>query len=178
MHINNQPLFFAESNKPDALKDWREHQDSLTDKLHSAKGSIQLDVLSQKWIKPTWWDKYLLQINDEFIFQREIMMKHLDIEYWYARTIIPQKCYALNPDFFRRLENESIRNLIFNNDNVHRVTMINYPVNNQCIEFNWVKRNLNNVKTDIWARLSEFSFEHVESFYLIELLFPELEGVA
>lgn len=178
MHINNQPIWVAESNRPDALKDWREYQDSLTDKLQSAKGSVQLELLAQQWIKPTWWDKYLLQISDEFIFQREIMMKHLDIEYWYARTIIPKKCYNLNPDFFKRLEKESIRNLIFNNDKVHRVTMINYPVDDQCIELFWVKKHLKRVESGVWARLSEFSFEHLESFYLIELLFPELEGVA
>ena len=117
MYINNQPVFIAKTKDPESLRDWREHQYSLTDKLQEAKGSIQLELISQSWIKPTWWDSYLLQINDELIFQREIMMKHHGTEYWYARAIIPQKCYNLNPEFFKRLGKESIRNLIFNDNN-------------------------------------------------------------
>lgn len=177
MHINSQPIFFAETKDPEFLKDWREHQHSLTDKLKVAKGSTQLKLISQSWIKPTWWDRYLLQINDELIFQREIMMRHHGIDYWYARTIIPQKCYNLNPDFFKRLEKESIRNLIFDEDKVHRVHMINYPIDKQCIEFNWVKKHLNMVHGMLWVRLAEFSFQHLESFYIAELLLPELESV-
>src|SRR3989338_3245735 len=127
MYINNQPVFTAETDHPEALSDWRVHPYSLTDKLLALKGSTQLELISQKWIKPTWWDTYLLQIKDTLIFQREIMMKHQNIDYWYARTIIPQKCYHINPDFFKRLEKESIRNLIFDSHLVHRVSMVSYP---------------------------------------------------
>ena len=178
MYINNQPVFTAETEHPEALKDWRVHQHSLTDKLQALKGSTQLELISQQWIRPTWWDTYLLQINDELIFQREIMMKHQDTDYWYARTIIPQKCYNANPEFFKRLEKESIRNLIFEGNQVQRVTMISYPVDNQCLEFYWVKKNRRTIDGIIWVRLAEFTFEYAESFFLAELLLPELENVS
>lgn len=177
MYINNQPVLTAETEHPEALKDWRLHQYSLTDKLQALKGSTQLELISQRWIKPTWWDTHLLQIKDELVFQREIMMKHQDIDYWYARTIIPRKCYNINPEFFKRLEKESIRNLIFDSNQVHRVTMVNYPVDNQCIEFSWVKKNMRTINGIIWVRLAEFSLAHLESFYLAELLLPELESL-
>ncbi|CEG56798.1 chorismate--pyruvate lyase family protein [Legionella fallonii] len=175
MFINNQPIFVAEPQNPHSLLDWRECRHSLTDKLQAARGSTQLTVISQQWTRPTWWDRYLLQIDDELIFEREIMMKHHHTDYWYARTIIPKKCYFSDPEFFKRLEKESIRNLIFDNSKVHRVTMLNYPIDKQCIEFNWVKKHLNNIDGIIWVRLAEYSLNYLESFYLAELLLPELE---
>ncbi|BCA95376.1 4-hydroxybenzoate synthetase [Legionella antarctica] len=176
MYINNQPVFTAETQYPEALKEWREYDHSLTDKLQALKGSTQLELISQQWIKPTWWDTYLLQVNDELIFQREIIMQHREVDYWYARTIIPQKCYKIYPEFFKRLEKESIRNLIFDSHQVHRVAMISYPVDKHCIEFNWLKKNRDTIDGIIWVRLAEFSLEHLESFYLAELLLPELES--
>jgi chorismate--pyruvate lyase len=177
MYINGQPIFVAETIDPFFLRDWIEHQYSLTDKFNAAKGSSHLEVISQNWIAPTWWDTYLLNIDDKLIFQREILMKHQGVDYWYARTIIPQKCYNSNPDFFKRLEKESIRNLIFDNNTVHRINMINYPVNHQCIEFNWVKKYLNSTSDILWVRLAEYSFQGLESFFLVEILLPELENI-
>lgn len=176
MFINNQPIFIANPHKDDSLRDWREYAHSLTDKLQKVKGSTQLTLMSQKWTQPCWWDKYLLQIRDAQIFEREILMKHQDTAFWYARTIIPQKCYNVDPDFFKRLEKESIRNLIFDNPNVHRVTLLNYPIDKQCIEYHWAKRYLEQLDGVIWVRLAEYSFNELESFYLAELLLPELES--
>lgn len=192
MYINNNPLLVADSKKPISLSDWINHQNSLTDKLLASKGSIDLELLSQEWTTPTWWDKYLLQINlicdvedregeviksQQLVFQREILMRSENIAYWYARTIIPQKCYDLNPDFFGRLEKESIRNLIFGNHEVHRVLMTGYPIDKQCIEFYWVKKYINTIKGTLWVRFGEFSYHHMESFYLMEILLPELENL-
>lgn len=178
MHINNQPVYVAETTNSEALKNWREHQYSLTDKLKEAKGSASLELISQKWIQPTWWDKYLLQVDDAPIYQREILMRHQDIVYWYARTVIPQNCYVLNPVFFKRLENESIRNLIFNNDKVQRVNIVSYPIDKQCIEYHWVRKYLYIRNEIVWIRLAQYSFENKGFFYVIELLLPELENVS
>ncbi len=178
MFINNRPIFVASPKNIDSLRDWREYSHSLTNKLQTVKGTVQLDLISQKWTQSTWWDKYLLQIHDEFIFEREILMKHQNTVYWYARTIIPQKCYNSDPELFKRLEKESIRNLIFDNPKVHRVAMIDYPIDQQCIEFNWVKKHLNYIDGIIWVRLAEYSLNYLESFYLAELLLPELESVS
>lgn len=113
MSINYQSLLIADTKGPGLLKDWLEYQGSLTDKLKAMTGDAELERLSQNWSIPNWWDKYVLCIQDKSIFQREIVMKNQGIVYWYARSVIPQSCYALKPEFFNRLENESIRNLIF-----------------------------------------------------------------
>lgn len=178
MFINNRPIFVANSMQTDSLRDWRECPHSLTDKLQTVKGSVQLELISQKWTQPNWWDRYLLQIHDELIFEREILMKHQSTVYWYARTIIPQKCYNSNPEFFKRLEKESIRNLIFNNPKVHRAVMLNYPIDQQCIEYHWAKRHLAHIDGIIWVRLAKYTLNYLESFYLAELLLPELENAS
>lgn len=178
MYFNGIPIFVAETNDPSTLGVWREQQSSLTDMLKSAKGNTQLEVISQNWIKPTWWDNYLLKVDGELVFQREILMKHDAVEYWFARTIIPQKCYNLDPHFFNRLEKESIRNLIFDTKEVQRINIINYPIDKQCVEFYWVKKQLVTIEGTLWVRLAEFSFQESESFYLVEILLPELENVS
>ena len=178
MYINNSPILFAQTHDSNFLIDWREHQYSLTDKLKEAKGATQLQLISQSWIQPTWWDTYLLKIKDELIFQREIFMMHLEVEYWYARSIIPEKCYKINPEFFKRLEKESIKNLIFNSDQVQRTHIMTYPIDSQCIEYSWVKKYLKNVNGILWVRLAEYSFENREAFHLIEILLPALENVS
>ncbi|MFI4955449.1 MAG: chorismate--pyruvate lyase family protein [Gammaproteobacteria bacterium] len=176
MHINVSALYTAKVKEPKLLLPWINHQDSLTDKLKLINRDIELKLLVQHWINPTWWDKYILN-QDEPVFQREIIMKSRGVACWYARTVIPQKCHALEPQFFNRLQQESIRNLIFDNSDVHRVNMTCYPVNQQCIEFYWVKKYLPAVHGVLWVRCAEFSFKNQESFYLIDLLLPELEGI-
>lgn len=177
-YIKNHPIFFAETKNPEALKEWREYPYSLTDKLSRTKKGVQLELLDQKWIKTTWWDKWFLRIDEKLVFQREILMKHQGMDYWYARTIIPQACYHRNPALFKRLEYESLRNLVFESPGVHRVELISYPVDENCTEFHWVKKHLKTLQGVLWIRLSEFSLDQLEPFYLIELLLPELEKVA
>lgn len=178
MRIHNQPVLIAETRKPDSLREWIDHPESLTDKLQEAIGSFDLELLFQNWVKPNWWDKFLLQAEDDRVFMREIIMKDKGVVYWYARSLIPQKCYNRDPLFFKRLEHESIRNLIFGESRVERLNMISYPVNQQNIEFYWVKKYLSLMKETLWVRFAEYLFEGVEPFYLIEILLPELESVS
>ena len=100
MLINGHKLYLADVKEPPTLSSWIHYQQSLTDKLQQATGSANIVLLSQQWVKPSWWDKYLLMIDDPVIFQREITMQSQDVAYWYAKTLIPQQCYDLNPDFF------------------------------------------------------------------------------
>lgn len=160
------------------LSSWIKHQDPLTDKLQAFTGTTELHVLVQQWQATSWWDKYVLLIQDEQIFQREIIMKSQDKAYWYARTIIPESCYQVQPDFFKRLEHESIRSLIFDNQEVERVTFSNYPINQSCLEFHWIKYYLPYVEGILWVRVSELLFLNTHSFYLLEILLPELEQLA
>ncbi len=177
MPINSHSIFTINTQSPEQLTEWLNSHASLTDKLQQIKGDAQVELLSQHWTSTGWWDRALLQIQDTLVFQREIMMKSHGVAYWYARSIIPKKCYDLDPAFFGRLKNESIKNLIFNEEKVHRIQWISYPVDQQCLEYYWVKRNLSTVDGVLWVRLAEFSFQQKESFYLIEIMLPELENI-
>lgn len=177
MPINTSSIFSLNAECSEQLKEWLEHQDSLTDKLQHIKGNACIQLINQGWVHTDWWGKNLLQIKDKLLFQREILMMSHDIACWYARTIIPQKCYDRDPLFFDRLKSESIKNLIFGEDKVLRVHWVNYPIDNQCIEFYWVQKIIDGVKGTLWVKLAEFSFLESESFYLIEIMLPELERV-
>ncbi|HAT9046478.1 TPA: chorismate lyase [Legionella pneumophila] len=177
MPINYQSLLIADAKEPELLKDWLEYQDSLTDKLKAMTGNAELERLSQNWSIPNWWDKYVLCIQDNSILQREIVMKNQGIVYWYARSVIPQSCYALKPEFFNRLENESIRNLIFDESSVRRLPILCYPVDQLNLEFHWVKKYISSEYSQMWVRFTELVFQEKCSFYLVEILLPELENL-
>lgn len=177
MPINTHLIFSLKASCSKQLLEWVNYYSPITDKLHKAKGQAQLELMSQRWITTDLWSKTLLNIDDSSVFQREILMNSHDVIYWYARSIIPQKCYALDPIFFDRLKNESIKNLIFDEKQVCRINSINYPVNNQCVEFYWVKKYINQIEEILWVRIAEFSFQNKESFYLVEVMLPELGNV-
>ncbi|WP_298624209.1 chorismate lyase [uncultured Legionella sp.] len=177
MSLNNQSIFSPDIQEPDSLMEWREHTGSLTDKLYDARGSTDLEVIAQNWSNRDWWEHYFLKIKSNRVFLREIVMKNAGVEYWYARTIIPQSCYDLNTEFFKRLEHESIRNLIFGEESVKRLNRVCYPVNSENIEYHWVKNHIKSVSGILWVRLAEYAVHNKESFFLIEILLPELETV-
>ncbi|MCW8443539.1 chorismate lyase [Fluoribacter gormanii] len=177
MSINTHSIFTINEQSSEQLTKWLNYNASLTDKLQQIKGEAYIQLISQGWTNTDWWGRSLLKIQDNLVFQREIMMKSHDVVYWYARSIIPKRCYDLDPAFFGRLENESIKNLIFNEDRVHRVQWTSYPVDQQCLEYYWVKRNLHSINGVLWVRLTEFSFKQKESFYLAEIMLPELENI-
>lgn len=175
MYFNSRPLYCAESFDQNFLLDWRSYQNSLTDKLKQMTGETKIQLVYQNWTQPHWWDKYALKIKDQSVFQREIIMTSAGNPYWYARTVIPYKCYERSPEFFARLHNESIRNLIFFESRVRRVQLLNYAVNRQCIEFWWAARYLHVESDLLWVRLAEYIVDESEVFYLVEILLPELE---
>lgn len=178
MPIDTHSIFAVEAQSSEQLAQWLHYRDSLTDKLMNIKGTVQLELISQQWVKTDWWDKNLLHIRDESVFQREIIMNSLGISYWYARSIIPKTCYDLDPVFFDRLQQESIKELIFGNGSVQRIHSIAYPIDQQCVEFYWVTKYIHLVEGILWVRLAEFSFKQQESFYLAEIILPELETVS
>lgn len=178
MPINNNAILAVDGGEPGSLREWCYHDQSLTDKLKAITGGVQLKVLSQQWARASWWDKYLLKLADNTVFERDILMTHQHITYWYARSIIPESCYRLDPEFFNRLRQESIRNLIFSEERVTRTNMWCYSINAECLEFYWVNQYLNDKAQEhsepLWVRLVEYSFQQQGTFYLIEILFPEL----
>jgi len=177
MIINSQNILTPDTEEPKSLSPWIHYKESLTDQLERLKGSVDLEVLSQDWVATSWWDRLVLQINPQLILQREIMMRSQGVAYWYARTVIPYHCYTVNPKFFQRLEKESIRNLIFGSEEVQRIHFMSYPVDHQCIEFYWVKKYMVQLVKTLWVRYTEYSYQEIGSFYLMEILLPELEYV-
>ncbi|RUR12178.1 chorismate lyase [Legionella sp. km772] len=173
MSILSSFLSTKSTDAPEALRAWLYCNQPLTDKLKNLSGEAQLEVLSQGWTTSQWWDKKNLSIEEK-IFQREILMKSHGEVYWYARSIIPKSCYDQAPDFFKRLEKESIRRLIFDEPKVKLMKRIVYPINEHAIEFDWMKHYLPHIKDSFWVRLAEFIFQDQSRFYLIEILFPKL----
>jgi chorismate lyase len=158
--------------------EWISYQNPLTDKLQKAKGEATLEFLSQEWKKTDEWSHTLLEIHDELVFQREIIMKSHGVTYWYARSIIPKRCYDIDPSFFDRLQQESIKYLIFGNEQVLRINFVTYPIDSDAFELSWVKKYIENIEGILWVRISEFSFQNLASFYLIEIMLPELGEIA
>lgn len=176
MYINQHLILTADTVEPAGFQSWIHHQDSLTDQLERLTGDTQLTLLSQGWTHASWWDAMLFQLNQP-LFQREILMSSHGTDYWYARSVIPEACYASNLVFFQRLQKESIRNLIFGNNDVKRLAMHVYPVNHSCLEFHWVKKYLPLHHETLWVRCAQYGLPDGTSFYLIEILLPSLEGV-
>lgn len=174
LNFKSHSLFPLHCTVPAGLEKWLYTQDSLTDQLKTSTGTAELKVLNQEWQVPSWWDQVVLHINDSMVFSRDIVMASSGQNYWFARSVIPQSCFEANPEFFSRLERESIRNLIFECDEVSCESRIQYPVNDQCLEYHWASVFQTKKAPILWVRLAVFCYRKSYRFYLAEILFPEL----
>lgn len=177
MPINTHLVYPLTEGCPKQFLEWIDYKHSLTDKLRAVSGDAQIELLAQQWTRTDSWSRNFLNIRDKSVFQRDIIMKSHNKPYWYARTIIPQQCYDLDTVFFNRLRKESIRNLIFESESVKRINLINYPVNNQCVEFFWVRKYIATVTGVLWVRIAEFLFMEKAFFYLVEVMLPDLGDI-
>ena len=177
MQIYRRSIYSCSYQEPSWLKSWIDHEHPLTDKLLSLTGDAQLEVLSQSWQSPDWWDTHVLESSANSLFKREIIMRSHGKECWYARTLIPEACYALNREFFDRLQNESIKNLIFESSQIIKVNRAYYSIDQKCIEFYWVNKHINTLDVPLWVRLTEYSFLNTERFYLCEILLPSMGNI-
>lgn len=164
----------ASSDTPEILKPWLVYTQSLTDKLRHEAGDAQLAVLNQNLIHATWWDRFVLKVDAQAVTQREILMSAHGHPSWYARTIIPENTLATNEHFFGRLKQESLGDIIFGNDNIKRITMINYAIDANCIEYYWLDSTMRGQSQIFWARLAMFDINGAAPFFLIEILLPGL----
>ncbi len=156
------------------LKPWLTYSFSLTEKLRKETGEAILQVLNQHWLKPNWWDKFRLGLQSAKVMHREILMLSQEIPCWYGRTIIPEESYLAHPAFFEQLAREPLGALVFKDKAVCRNKLIIYPIDQQCIEYYWLLENWHQKNTQLWSRLSEFTFLDASSFYLVEILLPGL----
>ncbi|GGI77809.1 chorismate--pyruvate lyase family protein [Legionella impletisoli] len=174
MPPNPDSLLKVNSEPPSGLTCWINSTDSLTEQLKTQTGDACLQLLRQEWCLPNWWDKQVLHIQDKWVMHREILMHSHQYTCWYARTIVPEKSYKNNACFFNRLNKEPLTNLIFNNSSVERVSFIRYPITSETIEYYWLEDFMHQHQLVLWARLAEYKIHAVDSFYLLELLLPDL----
>lgn len=159
---------------PAPLLYWLTYEHSLTEKLKERAGDASLQVLSQRWDAPNWWDRFALNLECESVLHREIKMSAWDVPCWYARTIIPNTTYYIGRDIFKRLETESLGELIFNQPRIKRFSMLHYPINAQSIEYHWLSPEIRGDASALWLRLSVLTVDNDHPFYLIETLLPGL----
>ncbi|WP_419421082.1 chorismate--pyruvate lyase family protein [Legionella sp. D16C41] len=166
----------AVTSKPSAaLLPWLTHQQSLTRRLQNTVGKVpQLTLLKQQWHKVDWWDQHVLGLKEgEKALHREIVISINARECWYGRTVIPINTYQHYEDFFARLKQESLGELIFGNNLITRMNLNYYCISAQSIEYYWLKPFLH-VNEDLWARFAVFAINKHLPFYLIEILLPDL----
>ena len=153
---------------------WLLYEDPLTERLQQNVKEARVQLIHQRWQAPDWWDTHVLQLNDDIVFHREILMCSGQEAYWYARTIIPKNTFLSDVCFFNRLQNESLSKLIFNEPKVQRIHLFHYPIDRQCIEYYWPEESLLENIDLLWARMSLLMFQETYPFFLVEMLFPTL----
>lgn len=177
MLIKTTQLLQGDSHPPNELITWLCHQNSLTVKLRTQTGHAELEVLEQHWTLPSWWDKFALGLPTEAVLHRNIVMFSKQIPCWFARTIVPERTYCENSQFFDRLTQESLGVIIFNEPKIERTQLLNYPINKNCIEYHWIPPLIMNKNEQVWIRLSVFTIAEITRFYLVEILLPGLMRV-
>lgn len=159
---------------PPYLLPWIDYQASITEKLRSKAKEVNLRLLKQDWGLPSWWDTYVLGLNASLIMKREILMSSKEHVCWYARTVIPSSTWRRFPQLFQRLQDCTLTDLIFGDNGIKRHSMINYPINAQCIEYYWLDPSLRLNQDTLWVRMSTFTVEDEFVFFLSEIFLPDL----
>lgn len=166
------------THAPNELIEWLLYKDFLMTKLKNLCEKVTLQVISQDWIKKSWWEKHHLNISTEFLC-REIIMKGDENICWYAKTLLPKTTYDNYLELFARLDKEPLGNLLFDPaNNIKRENFKYYPINSDYLEYHFLdKVGLSNLDDILWMRLSAFSFPSNDVFYLAEIFLPDLYQV-
>lgn len=161
---------------PSTLLPWLTHQTSLTQKLETQAGVARLEVLNQQWAVADEWDQQVLQIKDELVIHREILMWAHDAICWYARTVIPKLTYEHDISLFERLQRESLGQLIFESGKIQRLSLKPYAIMPQSLEYAWLSDIMHTNAPVLWARLSTLCIGERFNFFLVEILLPGLRA--
>lgn len=156
------------------LSSWLTHKGVMTDKLASITGYVDLHVLRQQKVNCSVWDKMTLGIGEQESIYRDVQIAVGAVTYWFARTIIPLSTFISHIDFFERLQNESLGRIIFDNPAVTRTSLVHYEINSTSHEFNWFTWADKEVTPTLWVRRSNFKVDQADSFFLFEILLPDL----
>ena len=157
-----------------SLLPWLVYEQSLTQKLEAITGDARLQVLNQDWELPDAWDQSILKLNNKQVLHRQIIMWAYDLPCWYARTIIPDTTWQSGTTLFERLKTESLGHLIFNGNEIQRVSLKHYLITPSSSEYHWLSESWHTGASELWVRLAEFVVYGKEPFFLIEILLPGL----
>lgn len=178
MRIQIDKLLQIPNSPTESQNFWLNYGLSLTEELKSQSGEAELEVLSQTWTQPNWWDKFTLGLSDAPLIHRDILMFSQQIPCWFARTIIPEDTYNKNRAIFDRLAEESLGCIVFNEPTIKRELIHNYAINDRCLEYHWLpeqlKKSFTNQKIILDLRLSIFKIAEKTSCCLVEILLPGL----
>lgn len=159
------------------LQSWLEIAASTTESLNNLTGEAKLRVINQSFKPTSWWETHVLDLN-EIVFCREIIMSSHYNDCWYARTIVPKSVYDENKDFFKRLENNYLGQIVFKTDLVKRIQLFSYFIDKRNIEYNWVKKLKPELNEILGVRFSVFQFpQNQQTFYLVEIILPDLMAI-
>lgn len=162
---------------PPCLLPWLNYQLSLIDKLKSFTPLVNLEVLQHEWEMCNTWDIQTLQLKEETVLHREILVRAGEKPCWYARTIIPWSTYFKAESFFMRLEHEPLGHLIHHNPAISRKEFQYYAIAQKMFEYQWIQARIPISTPILWGRLSTFEWSKIARFYLVEVFLPDLVGI-
>jgi chorismate lyase len=147
---------------------------AITPQLACSKSNVRMEKLAQAWVCPNWWESHVTNIFTELLIRRDILMLADDKPCWFARTMIPDSTYERAPDFFDRLQQEPLANLIFNEPRVERILLHSYGIDEKNLEYHWLQPAWRLSHQALWMRLCTFSLDRRSRFYLAEIFLPSL----
>lgn len=158
---------------PQKLCYWLNYPFELTALLKERSGQAELVVLQQCQVKTSWWDKFYLGLKGSLVTHRDILMRSGQKKCWFARSIFPEAIAQNHAALLQRLQHESLGQIIFNTPEISRDEFYYYPVTPSLAEYYWPSAIMQPPPHLLWARFSRFTIA-MESFFLVELLLPEL----
>ena len=155
---------------------WLIHTTAITDKLVETAGEASLRVIRQGFQEATTWDQQ--NNHDETLLRvwcRDIEMSAHGRPCWYARTSIPEPTYQACQVFFEPLQSQSLKQLLFNNPDVERRSLVHYRIEERAVEYQWIPDDIKpKVYEPLWARLSHWCLYQHFSFHLLEIFLPDV----
>lgn len=164
------------STLPLDLFEWISHTSVMTEKLRQQVGPVEMEILTHDWTSPNHWEHEVLKQN-ALLLRRDVLIKAKGSICWFARTMIPITTYQLAPSFFDRLHQEPLAHLIFNEPRVTRDLLHSYGINQHHLEYDCLGKHKPDVDSDLWMRLSMFTFQQSSTFYLAEVYYPAMHVV-
>lgn len=158
---------------PLSLFEWLSMTQAITPQLALRQNEVRMEKLVQAWVEPNWWEVHVINQHQPLI-RRDILMWAEAQPCWFARTMIPESTYQRAPEFFDRLQQEPLANLIFNEPRVERLRLHSYGIDKMNLEYHWLQPMWRQSHTALWMRLSRFMFEQKMPFYLAEIFLPGL----